>query len=203
MATVMILDDHPVARFAIRKLLDDEGHQIIAEGDDGMQGLLAIRQQQPDVVIVDIDIHSLNGIDLTERLRHQGYTGRVLVFSSRDARHYISRCRQAGANGFLSKRNHLEQLTDAVKALLRDYAYFPFSTDSHEDSPEEHLIAMLSGREFQVLTYLARGMRLVDIAGHMHVSTKTVSTYKSRLLQKLALNQTIELINFAHRHNIN
>ena len=201
MATVMILDDHPVARFAIRKLLDDEGHQIIAEGDDGLQGLQTIRQQKPDVVIVDIDIHSLNGIDLTERLRHQDYTGGVLVFSARDSKHYISRCRQAGANGFLSKRNHLEQLTDAVKAILRNYAYFPFCT-GHADCPEEHLITMLSGREFQVLTYLSRGMRLVEIAGHMHLSTKTVSTYKSRLLQKLAVNQTIELINFARRHNI-
>ncbi|WP_306307615.1 response regulator [Shimwellia blattae] len=197
----MILDDHPVARFAIRKLLDDAGHQVIAEGGDGLQGLLTIRQQQPDIVIVDIDIHSLNGIDLTERLRHQGYTGRVLVFSSRDAWHYISRCRQAGANGFLSKRNNLEQLTDAVRAILRDYAYFPF-TAGYKNNPEEDMLTMLSGREFQVLTYLARGMKLVDIAGRMHISTKTVSTYKGRLLQKLAVSQTTELINFARRHNI-
>lgn len=201
MATFIILDDHPVARFAIRQLLDDDGHRIITESDDIMQGLLSIRQHQPDIAIIDIDVLSLSGIDLIEKLRSQGFTGRILVFSARDAGHYIDRCRKAGANGFLSKRNNLDELQDAIKAVLRGYAYFPFSS-TPADSTEEHLLSMLSSREFQVLKYISRGLKLIDIAEHMHVSSKTVSTYKNRLLQKLALEKTIDLINFARRNNI-
>ncbi|BEM57025.1 DNA-binding response regulator [Serratia marcescens] len=208
MATIFIIDDHPVARLAVRMLLEKAGHQVAGETDDGLRALQQIRTMNPapDVVIVDLDIPGLGGVELMEKLRTGGFEGGLLVLTGRDDEHYVDRCISAGADAFVSKRNNLEELADAVRAIGRGYGYFPLRRRSgggwQRPATPDASIAALSNRELQVLQHLVRGVRVVDISQQMHVSTKTVSTYKRRILEKLGLDSTYALVDFARLHNL-
>lgn len=206
MANVIVIDDHPVARLAIRLLLEKDNHQVIAETEDGLQALQLIRQHNPDLVIVDLDIPSLSGIEVIEKMRSSGYRGGMLVLTARDDEHYLSRCMSIGADGFVSKRNNLEELSDALRAIERGYGYFPLKRKDGASTmhPEKEVEAIksLSSRELQVLRYLAQGLKVIDIAQRMHISNKTVSTYKTRVLTKLELDSTLALIDFARRNHL-
>lgn len=206
MATIIIIDDHPMARLAIRMLLEKDGHTITAESGDGLEAFTLIQKKQPDVVVVDLDIPGLSGIELIEKLRHHSFSGRLLVLTGRDDEHYLSRCINIGADGFVGKGNNLDELREAVRAMVRGYGYFPLrrQAGASKKSPakEVEAVKLLSSRELQVLRYLSQGIKVIDISLKMHISNKTVSTYKTRLLTKLQLNSTLELVDFARRHNL-
>lgn len=206
MASVMIVDDHPMARLAIRMLLEKDGHNIISECGNGLEALRMVQKLQPKIVVIDLDIPDLSGIELIEKLTAANFTGRMLVLTGRDDEHYLNRCINIGADGFISKGNNLDELRDAVRTVERGYGYFPLRRvpgQHHKVADGEvETLKQLSNRELQVLCYLSRGIRVLDIAQKMHISNKTVSTYKTRLLTKLQLKSTLELIDFARRHNL-
>lgn len=207
MNNVLIVDDHPVARLAVKMLLEQAQLSIIGETDDGLEALRLTKQLAPDLVVVDIDIPSLNGIEVVQRLRKHGYSGGILVLTGKDDSHYIKRCANAGADGFISKRNNLTELQDAVRALRNGYGYFPIhharlgATGTMQED-DKSKIAELSAKELQVLHYLAKGIKLIDISVDMQISDKTVSTYKRRLMRKLELNNMVELYDFTQRNNL-
>lgn len=206
MATVLIIDDHPLARIAVRMLLEKDGHKVVAEVDNGLDALRRVRELSPEMITVDLDIPGLGGIELIERLRTGSYQGGILVLTARDDEHYLQRCVNAGADGFVGKKNNLEELTDATRAVLRGYGYFPLnrreSAKTRVPVLRDSAVETLSNRELQVLQYLARGNKVMDIAQKMHISNKTVSTYKTRILTKLELHTTLDLVDFARRHNL-
>jgi two-component system response regulator EvgA len=127
MNSVLIVDDHPVARLAVRMLLEKDGMTVIGETDDGLKAVQQVRQLLPDLVIVDIDIPSINGINVVQRLRANGFKGGILVLTGKDDDHYIKRCAGAGADGFISKRNNLSELHDAIRAIKSGYGFFPLT----------------------------------------------------------------------------
>jgi len=207
MYTVLIVDDHPVARLAVKMLLEKDGMTVIGEAEDGLKAVLQARQLKPDFVIVDIDIPSLNGIEVVQRLRSEAYQGGILILSGKDDEHYIKRCVSAGADGFISKRNNLTELHNAIRAIKGGYGFFPINRarrNSTGDQPlnDQGKIASLSVKELQVLHFLAKGLKIVDIAEKMMSSDKTVSTYKRRLMQKLDLQSMVELYDFTQRNNL-
>jgi two-component system, NarL family, response regulator EvgA len=207
MNSVLIVDDHPVARLAVRMLLEKVNMTVIDETDDGLDAIRLARLREPDLMIVDIDIPSLNGIDVVQRLRQRGYKGGILVLSGKDDSHYVKRCAHAGADGFISKRNNLTELQDAIRALKGGYGYFPLHRARVEASAvlpdnDKDRVAALSTKELQVLRFLAKGFKIVDIGSQMQISDKTVSTYKRRMMQKLELNTMLELYEFTQRNNL-
>ncbi|VTT34963.1 transcription regulator EvgA [Klebsiella pneumoniae] len=206
MANVIIIDDHPMARLAIRMLLEKDGHTILAESGNGLEAFKLAQKLQPDIIVVDLDIPGLSGIELIEKLNASEFKGRMLVLTGRDDEHYLNRCINIGADGFIGKGNNLDELRDAVRTVVRGYGYFPLRRQpgvSRKVPPKElDAVTQLSSRELQVLRYLSRGIRVIEISEKMHISNKTVSTYKTRLLTKLQLNNTLELIDFARRHNL-
>lgn len=208
MNNVLIVDDHPVARLAIKMLLEQAQLTVIGETEDGLEALRLTKQFAPDLVIVDIDIPSLNGIDVVQRLRKNGFDGGILVLTGKDDDHYVKRCANAGADGFISKRNNLTELHDAIRALRGGYGYFPIhrarlgAASSAPEDDDKSKIAELSAKELQVLHFLAKGIKVVDISVQMQISDKTVSTYKRRLMQKLELNNMVELYDFTQRNNL-
>lgn len=123
MNSVLIVDDHPVARLAVRMLLEKDGMTVIGETDDGLKALQQARQLLPDLVIVDIDIPTINGINVVQRLRANDFKGGILVLTGKDDDHYIKRCAGAGADGFISKRNNLTELHDAIHAIKSGYGF--------------------------------------------------------------------------------
>ncbi|RJT36276.1 response regulator transcription factor [Rahnella woolbedingensis] len=206
MASILIIDDHPMVRLAIRMLLEKDLHHIVAECGDGMEAFKLTQRLQPEIVVVDLDIPSLSGVELIDKLRKSGFNGRMLVLTGRDDEHYLSRCIHTGADGFVGKGNNLDELRDAIKAVERGYGYFPIRRQAKNirnlPAGETDVVKMLSNRELQVLRYLTQGMKVNDIAEKMFISNKTVSTYKTRLLSKLQITSTVGLVDFARRHNL-
>lgn len=207
MNSVLIVDDHPVARLAVRMLLEKDGMTVIGETDDGLKAVQQVRQLLPDLVIVDIDIPSINGINVVQRLRANGFKGGILFLTGKDDDHYIKRCAGAGADGFISKRNNLSELHDAIRAIKSGYGFFPINRarqNAAGDIPldDKDKIASLSEKELQVLHFLTKGHKVIEIAVKMMVSDKTVSTYKRRMMKKLDLRTSIDIYNFAQRNKI-
>ncbi|RMH81798.1 DNA-binding response regulator [Pseudomonas sp. AOB-7] len=207
MHKVMIVDDHPVIRLAVRVLLERHGFAVVGEADNGVAAVQMAREQEVDVIILDIGIPKLDGLQVISRLRALGRPPRVLVLTSQLPGVVAERCLQAGAAGFVSKEEDLSGLVGAVSAVLSGYTYFPYDligTDVGKEAEESDggRLARLSNRELSVLRYLARGLTNKEIADVMLLSNKTVSTYKTRLQQKLNVQTLVALIEFAKRNGV-
>lgn len=205
MGQVLIADGHPVTRHAVRMLLESEGHAIAGEAEDGLDALRLSLEQPADLLILDIDLSHLNGLDVMARLRARGMNLPVLAFSAQDSEHIVGRFLQGGASGFVSKHDDLRELSLAVAMLLRGRSYFPMRLLGNVNLPEvrsgeRERVASLSNRELSVLYFLASGRNNHQIAHELTLSEKTVSTYRTRLQHKLNLHSLAELIDFARRN---
>lgn len=125
--SAIIIDDHPLARMAIRNLLESEGFNIVAEAGDGGEALTAVAEHQPDVVIVDVDIPVISGIEVVEKLRKKQFSQIIIVVSAKNDLFYGKRSADAGANAFISKKEGINNIISAVHAAQNGYSYFPFS----------------------------------------------------------------------------
>ncbi len=207
MSSALIVDDHPVVVAAVTLVLASEGFQSIREAPDGVEALQKIRDLQPDVVVLDLLIPKLSGLDLLSRLQQEQLPCQTIVFTSQDAVNYVDRCMRAGALGFVSKTNDLQELRKAVQALKSGYTYFPRPTVSQVKPgdlqfSETQMIKNLSNRELITLQYLARGCSNKEIAEVMLLSHKTISTYKTRLIEKLNVKSLVHLREFAKRNHL-
>ncbi|SDN47746.1 response regulator [Pseudomonas jinjuensis] len=207
MSRILIADEHPVTRHAVRLLLEGAGHQVVGEAENGVDALSMTVDLKPDLLIVDIDLSRLNGLDVIARVRARGLKMPILAFSTQDSEHMVGRFLQAGAAGFVSKHDDLEELSVAVSTVLRGRSYFPSELLGTVNLPtarmrEAERIAQLSNRELSVLYFLANGYCNHEIAAELSISEKTVSTYRTRLKEKLNLHSMPELIDFARRNNL-
>lgn len=200
----IIVDDHPLARSAIRSLLETSGFMVIAEEEDGSQALKIILSKMPDVVIVDVDIPGINGVELVEKLRERQFTAIIVVVSAKNDLFYGKRSADAGANAFISKKEGMENIIAAIEVAQKGYSYFPFILTNFigTHSSEYEKLAALSAQETKVLRYILAGYDNNRIGEEMFISSKTVSTYKTRLMEKLGCNSLIELLSFANRNKI-
>ncbi|WP_375056782.1 response regulator [Zobellella sp. DQSA1] len=206
MPNILIVDDHPVIRLAVRQQLEHCGYQVVAEAGSGTEAIQQARAHAVDLVILDISLPKLDGLEVIGRLRAQGGGAKVIVFTAQSGQHVVARCMRAGAMGFVSKDNELDTLGNAARMVLAGYSFFPYvegATLESVTAGEEHaLIERLTDREMTVLRQLALGKSNKQIAEAMLISNKTVSTYKTRVMQKLSADSLVELVEFAKRHHI-
>ncbi|MGL5386263.1 MAG: acid-sensing system DNA-binding response regulator EvgA [Serratia sp. (in: enterobacteria)] len=204
MLNAIIVDDHPLARMAIRNLLEKEGITIVGEAGDGAQALLAITQLDPDLIIVDVDIPQVSGIDVVEKLRKQAFSQIIIVVSAKNDLFYGKRSADAGANAFISKQTGMTNIIAAINAAMNGYSYFPSSPDvlMRTLSCEQQMLHSLSSQEIKVMRYILKGADNIKIAEEMCISNKTVSTYKSRLMEKLNCKTLMDLFSFSQRNKI-
>ncbi|APC18402.1 DNA-binding response regulator [Pseudomonas frederiksbergensis] len=214
MPLALIVDDHPVIRAAVKMVLGavkDSSNRVmfrtILESSNGVEALQTILAQPPDLVVLDLSIPGLGGLDLLSRLQRDQSPSRVVVFTSYEPGFYVDRCMRAGALGFVSKTNDLQELRKAVQALMSGYTYFPrLDTSSVNLDPlqlnERQMIEKLSDRELTIFRYLALGFRNQEIANVMNLSHKTISTYKTRLIEKLNVKSLVHLVDFAKRNHL-
>ncbi|HEI6965131.1 TPA: acid-sensing system DNA-binding response regulator EvgA [Yersinia enterocolitica] len=202
--SAIIVDDHPLARIAIRNLLENEGIAVSLEASDGAEALALIESHQPEIVILDVDIPTLTGIEVVETLRKKQYTGIIIVVSAKNNIFYGKRSADAGANAFVSKKEGMANITAAINAAQNGYSYFPFSLSGFVGSlnSEEEKLQSLSSQEIKVMRHILNSMDTAQIASEMNISSKTVSTYKSRLMEKLECRSLMELFSFASRNKI-
>ncbi|WP_271460962.1 response regulator [Pantoea leporis] len=206
MTAFIIIDDHPLARLAMRMLLEKEDHSVVAEADTADDVVGLVRKNGAGALIMDIDLPGINGIEAISLLRAEGINIPVIVMSGKNPDYYSQLSMKAGASGFISKQNNLNDLTQAVNAVFSGYGYFPLrmhNTGEQPDvRPDAERLKTLSRREFEVLKYLGEGKEIFNIAARMQVSNKTVSTYKARLMEKLGLKNLRDLLDFTRRNNI-
>lgn len=206
MATIMIVDDHPAIRMAVGILLKNKGHQISGEFDNGIDALAQIRQQAPDILVLDINIPRIDGFDVIKRCHELAMSPRIIVLSAHDSDHVKTRCVQLGVSAFVSKLDDLTKLSSVVEQVLAGYVLFDqalrFDAAGKSDIDSAEVLKTLSMREMSVLMALARGDNNKKIANDLVLSEKTISTYKTRLMSKLQLNNIVDLLNFAKRHNL-
>jgi two-component system response regulator EvgA len=194
-------------------LLELDNFKVVGEADNGRDAWDLVRDLKPQVVVLDIGIPFLDGMEIIERIRVLNaelklYPPiRILVLTSQPPQYYAARCISAGAGGFISKSDNLADFSKALRALMSGYAYFP-SIARHSvrrsdiESDETDRIASLSRREMTVLQQLSQGLSNKQIAEGLLLSNKTVSTYKMRLIEKLNVTSVVELADLAKRHNL-
>ena len=206
MSRILIVDDHPVIRMAMKMLLEAEGHQIVGDTDNGVDAISLGRELKPDLVILDIGIPRLDGLEVISRLMVLALPLKILVLTGQSASLFALRSMQAGAAGFVCKQGGLAELVTSVNAVASGYSYFPSSAmrpvQQGAYSDDVELLGRLSDREVSVLQYLSQGYSNKQISEQMFISNKTVSTYKARLLLKLNAGSLVDLIEFAKRNTL-
>ncbi|OCT20823.1 response regulator transcription factor [Pseudomonas putida] len=203
MSSIFIVDDHPVIRLAIRMLLENQSYKVIGESDNGVEAMQMIRETQPDLVILDISIPKLDGLEVLARFQTMGLPLKVLVLTAQSPALFAIRCMHSGAAGFVCKQEDLGELLSAVKAVLSGYNYFPSQAmKPHQEisARDMDLFRQVNDRELMVLQLFAQGRSNKEIAKGMFLSNKTVSTYKKRLMQKLRVDTLVDLIEVAKRN---
>ncbi|RZF31166.1 response regulator transcription factor [Paraburkholderia sp. UYCP14C] len=196
---ILIVEDHAVVRQGVRQLLLDRGvAREVAEAQSGSEALDSVVHQSFDVVLLDISLPDMNGVEVLKRLKRKAPRVAVLMFSMYREDQYAVRALKAGASGYLSKTVDAAQMIGAIQQVaagrkyvslemaeaLADYVSFDGEQLPHEK---------LSDREYQTLCMLASGKRLTDIAATLSLSVKTVSVYRTRLLDKMKLRNNAEL----------
>jgi len=201
--TATIVDDHPLARMAIRGALERQNLTITNEFEDGLSAFNSLKNNPSDIVVIDVEIPVLNGVELVEKLRGCGFKGLLIVVSAKNERYYSKKCAEAGANAFISKRQEMGSIISAIESAKKGYSFFPFFLKENDEMPTAtERLESLSVQEMKVMKYLLSGLDNQHISEAMNISSKTVSTYKTRLMEKLGCHSLIALISFAHQNKI-
>lgn len=196
---ILLVDDHAIVRQGIRQLLIDRSiARDVAEAETGVESIAAADKKNFDVILLDISLTDMNGIEVLKRIKRKLPHTPVLMFSMYREDQYAVRALKAGAAGYLSKTVNAAQMVSAIQQVAAGRKYVsPAMAEalaeyvSFENEPLPH--EKLSDREYQTLCMLASGKRLTDIANTLSLSVKTVSVYRSRLLEKMKLSNNAEL----------
>jgi two-component system invasion response regulator UvrY len=208
MIRALIADDHAVVRQGLKQILGDTPEMLVAgEATNGQEVLDKVRAEPWDVVVLDISMPDRSGLDILKQLRSERPKLPVLVLSMHSEDQYAMRVLKAGASGYLTKDSAPDELVKAIRKVVSGGRYvssflaeklaFEIGTDSSR-LPHE----TLSDREFQVLRLIAAGKSVTEIAAELCLSVKTVSTYRARMLEKMNLGTTAELIHYAMQNHL-
>lgn len=203
MRKALIVDDHPFIRRIVRLVLENANFQIAAETDNGATALDLAREHLPHLIVLDLSMPKLDGLEVLKRLHILGLPIKVLVLTSKDSAFFADRCIRAGAIGFIEKTEDVDALTKAINVVMSGRIYLNnCDVDLSSKHTDQQLIKTLSDRELRTLQYLVSGFSNKKISQIMLLSEKTVSTYKTRVLQKLNIKSVVYLAEFAKRNNL-
>jgi DNA-binding NarL/FixJ family response regulator len=197
------VDDHPVARDGLATWVSTQSDLDVCGGtDDPREAIELVKQLRPDVVVVDVVLNDGNGIDLVAQIRAAVESTRVLVWSMYDEKLYAERALRAGAMGFVNKRQAATEIVDAIRWILQDRLYFSQSVGVRvlghgNGSPDADSIPGpldgLSNRELEIFQLIGQGLATTNIAEKMHLSVKTIETYRQRIKRKMGIKDGLEL----------
>jgi DNA-binding NarL/FixJ family response regulator len=216
--SILVADDHTIVRRGLVSLLGlNPEFEIIGEATNGQMAIQLSLEKEPDVVIMDISMPILNGLEATEQLKKLAPQVKVLVLSAYDNEEYILQVVNSGAHGYLLKNSSPEQLTEAIVAIYNGQAFFsPYvskviadcfvkqSSKPGEPSDVQDPVnnSRLTSREREILQLIAEGKNHTEIADLLHISVRTVDTHKHNLMQKLDLHDTANLVTYAIKNGI-
>lgn len=208
MIRILLVDDHALFRSGMRHILEEAGEmEVVGEADSGETALEKVRERQPDVVLMDIHMPGIGGIEATRRIHRLAPEVRVIAVTALDDEPFPSQLLDAGAVGYLTKGCPAGELLQAVRRVMRGEHYLSAAVAqklslsalvNKGGSP----LAKLSPREMQVMMMITRGKTTQEISDALFLSPKTVSTYRARLFEKLGVSNDVELTHFALRHGV-
>lgn len=207
--TVLLADDHRMLSEGLKRMLDAVSDiSVVAEAASGHEALERLRTQPVDVAVLDLSMPGLSGVDLIRRVKSEFPDVGVLVLTMHDEQQYAVRAFRAGANGYLTKDCAAEELVNAIRKVASGGSYVSsalaelLAVGLNNSRREEQPHMRLSDREFEVLRHIVLGRRLSDIADLLHLSVKTVSTHKTRILEKMQLDSTAALVKYCVKHHL-
>lgn len=206
MIKVLIADDHAVVREGFRRMIENDPQiKVVAEAENGIEALQMVRSKNIDVVVLDMSMPEMSGLDALKQIKAEFPNLPVLIFSMHPEEQYEQRVLQAGASGYITKRTKPLEVLQAIKDVaqgkkLMSERLKEIAIKGKGKLDEPHL--RLSDREFQVLKLIAKGMRTKEIANYLKISEKTVTTYRMRVLQKLGLSSNSDLVRYCLDHQI-
>ncbi len=212
--TVLVADDHTIVRRGLVSLLSlGEGIQVIGEAPDGRAAVDLTLQKDPDVVLMDISMPVLNGLEATARIKKQAPHVRVLILSAYDNDEYITQVVRSGANGYLLKNSSAEELYAAIRSVASGHAFFSPAVskviaDSYvrgsapESEPTRPSDSRLTSREREILQLVAEGHTHQEVADQLHISVRTVDTHCGNIMKKLDIHDSAGLVTYAIKNGI-
>lgn len=202
---ILLVDDHAVLRAGLRALLEGEdGLEVVGEAGTGEEGLAMAASHHPDVVVMDLSMPGMGGLEATRRLAELGGI-RVLVLTMHGEEEHLLPVLEAGGSGYVNKRSADEELIEAIHTVARgDVFLYPNAAKlllqgyrGRGEKGEEEPLEKLTDREREVLGFTAEGFSSAEIGKKLFISPKTVDTYRSRIMEKLGLHHRSELVRFA------
>jgi DNA-binding NarL/FixJ family response regulator len=208
MTRVVVADDHAIVREGLKRILDgQEGIEIAGEATNGHEVLERVRAGGFDLLLLDLSMPGKSGIELIRQVKAESPKLRVLILTMHEEDQYAVRAIRAGASGYLTKESATAQLVSAIRRIADGRLYISpnvaeqLALDVHagrDETPHKHL----SDREFEIFNLLVAGRSVSDIAGQLHLSVKTVSTHKTRILQKMNAASVADLVRYAIQHRL-
>jgi len=208
MIKLLIADDHPIVREGLKQIIRNAPDIVISgEANDGIEVLNEIKKENYDVILLDISMPKKNGIEILDEIRKEKIKPRILILSIHSEEQYAIRALKAGAYGYLTKDSAPNELISAIKKISIGKKYVsPSLTEKLLDNLEVSLDKppheALSSREYQIMLLLASGKRVTEIATELFLNVKTVSTYKTRILKKMKMKNTFEIIYYAIKNRL-
>ena len=208
MIRVVIADDHQILREGLKQLLQSAGDlDVVGEAGDGFEVLDRVRRLDFEVLLLDMSLPGKSGVDLIRQVKAERPKLRVLVLSMHEEHQYAVRAIRAGASGYLTKESAAAQLVAAIRKVGAGGAFITAEVAerlAHDAMPgsEGPPHESLSDREFEVFRLLVSGESVSDIAARLHLSAKTISTHKARLMEKLGVDSNADLVHYAVRHRL-
>lgn len=208
MLRILIADDHTIMREGLKRILDSvEDMKVVGEAANGFETLAQIRKESFDLVLLDLSMPGRSGMDLIRQIKQEAPKLPILVLTMHEEEQYAVRSIRAGAQGYLTKESAGTQLIAAIRKVAAGRPYISIKVAEqlalnilapNEDFPHK----LLSNREFEVFSLLVSGKTLTNIAELLHLSVKTVSTHKTRILQKMNMSSLCEMVQYAITHHI-
>lgn len=205
---VLVVDDHDLVRMGIARMLDDDDDiEVIADADNGESATLLARSHRPDVVLLDVNMPNMDGIEATRRIKQIDDKIKVLAVSSLSAQPYPSMLLKAGVNGYITKGTPFDEMIRAIKKVHTGGKYFSHDVadvlaEAVLGEQSESPFDVLSEREKQVAIMVVNCQSVQQIADQLFVSVKTVNTYRYRIFEKLGIDSDVKLTHLAIRHGL-
>lgn len=208
MINILLVDDHELVRSGVNKILNEvKGFKVIQECETGEDAIKYCRKTEPDVILMDMDMPGMGGLEATKKILRIIPDVQVIILTAHTENPFPTKVMQIGAAGFLTKGAGPNEMINAIRAVNSGQRYLPAEIAqqmalSQFKSTEENPFTELSDRELQIMLMITRGDKVPDISENLHLSTKTINSYRYRMFEKLGVGNDVELTHLAIRHGM-